>query len=100
MTRMDINFNRYSGGGYGPPRSGARGAQEADGAQPVSLLSQIADAAARLGRSGQRLAATVGLQVDGVPVMRSGSMNAWAAELGWREGVHMREWAGRNRQAA
>lgn len=88
MTR--INFNRYSSGSFG---SGGGGTTLPAGSAPqpelpFALLHRIANHGARL--AAQRIPLSESTQVDGLPVMRSGPLNAWAAEIGWREGEHMR----------
>lgn len=86
MTR--INFNRYSSGSFGSNGGNGSGATAASAAQQpeqsFSLLHRIANHCARLGRNG--LSVTEATQVDGVPVLRTTPLNAWAADLGWREG--------------
>lgn len=84
MTRID--FNRYASSGYPPwaPRNSSGSAASEPDSQP-SLLTRVADVCARLGRAGQPLPDT--LRIEGVAVMRHGGLLAWAADLGWREGM-------------
>lgn len=92
MTQID--FNRNSSGGYppcGPRVPGASAAPSGPNSEP-GLLSRVVDCCARLGRSGRILPET--LRVEGVSVLASGrygvggegSLLAWGADLGWREG--------------